>query len=455
MKKNFLILIFLLFLPKIIKADFSPTLINQVMIGQKENAKNEFVELYNPNDISVDLKFYSLRKKTASGSESNLISNKNFQGTIPAKSYFLISTTDFGPQIKADINYSSTSSLSKNNSLLLYDQNNHLIDKLGFGAANDFYVQTIKNPENNEIIKRIKINTENPNNAEDFIIVRDKIEIRNSKNEIITIINNLPETSQNLKQNNESEKNKIFELNAFENIKKLKNNSLVRLEGIVVSLPGEIGAQYFYIVEEEKQDNYLNSIQIYNYYKKFPKIKIGDKIRVLGGVSLNNSSYKIKTKEVEDIKILSSDKILEDIGTTKIADLKNIPTNSLVKVSGTIVQNKTNAIYIDDGSGEILINIKKGTKIDSKAIKEKELYTISGILNVKKEAFEIIILSDKFIISSEKNIEDKMSGEIIKENPLTIESRKKEKQKTIIKYFIVIFVSSLFFVFYCKKIKFI
>ena len=159
------------------------------MIGQNEGAKNEFIELYNPNDFSINLEGYALKKKTISGSESNLISGKNFTGFISAKSYFLISSPEFSKEILADLNYSTTGSLSKNNTIILYDNNKKISDKLGYGEANDFYIQPATEPANNQSLKRIKINLNEANNLTDFIIEEKNIEIRNSKGNIIKINN--------------------------------------------------------------------------------------------------------------------------------------------------------------------------------------------------------------------------------------------------------------------------
>ena len=66
-----------------------PILINKIQLAGK-TAKDEFVELYNPNNSSIDLSGYSLKKKTSSGTESNLVSSGSFVGTISSLGYFLI-----------------------------------------------------------------------------------------------------------------------------------------------------------------------------------------------------------------------------------------------------------------------------------------------------------------------------------------------------------------------------
>lgn len=445
-------LVFLFFIPQVIFAQELPIVINQIMIGQAEGAKNEFIELYNPNTTEVSLEGYSLKKKTASGSESNLISAKKFSGTIPALGNFLISSPEFFEQVRADLNYSTSNSLANNNSLLFYDSSGILIDKIGWGSGSDFWVTPLENPPNNSIVKRITINNSHPNNYNDFKIVETGGEIKNSKNEKITIKNH-PKTVGEAQSGGGGNKKQTISAR-ISDMYRLPNKSLVVVSGLVANLPGELASQYFYIIgADEKTENFIPGWQIYNYYKEFPQLKIGDEVVIQGELSLGESVWRLKTKTAEDITIKSSDNLWEDIKTTPIATLSTIPNYSLVKVRGKILQNKTNAIFLDDGSGEVLISIKKGTEINPKSLEEGSLFAISGILNLGKDKIEILPLSDKFIISNDSAPKEESPGEIIADNPLIIASRQKEKQKLITKYFLtsVALVSICFFL--SNKIK--
>lgn len=437
--KRILLLLLILF-PKILSAQELPIIINQVLVGQNEGAKNEFVELYNPNDQVVNLEGYSLKKKTASGSESNLVSSKKFLGTIPAKGFFLISSPEF-QEIKADLIYSSTASLSANNSLLLYNQNKEVIDKIGWGNASDFYQKALENPNNNEVIKRIKFNYSQPNNANDFIISPDSIEILNSRNEIISIENYFDDT---LHRSRDTESD-LREHNLDE--------KQVEVEGLVINLPGEFGSQYFYIIEEnEKQENYFQAIQIYNYHKNFPNLKVGDKIKVKGELVENDSGSKIKTKEVEDIIILSSNNPWPELKKIPISSLNDLPSDSLIKIKGEITQNRASRIYIDDGGGEILIEIKKGSKINKKILEEAKFYSIEALFIKNKGEIKILPFSEQSIKNLDE-VEEEKNGEMIKDNPLILKSEKRNKEKIIMKYFLTTIVGLTLYFSLEKKIK--
>jgi len=120
-------------------------LINEIQL-EGQTSKDEFVELFNSLNEEVDLASFSLKKKTSSGSESSLVSSDKFSGKIPPKGYFLIApqpnsdgTPNYQGDAPADLFYSGkTYSIAANNAILLYDSNNNLIDKVGFGQAKDF-----------------------------------------------------------------------------------------------------------------------------------------------------------------------------------------------------------------------------------------------------------------------------------------------------------------------------
>lgn len=158
-------------------APLKPIVINEIQTEGK-TVKDEFIELYNPNNFDVDLNGYALKKKTSSGAESNLVSSDKFSGIILANNYFLIAPQDNtdGPQnytglIAPDLRYSGISySVASNNTVLLYDKSEILQDKVGFGAAKDFETAFAANPPASKSISRISgIDTDD--NSKDFIIL--------------------------------------------------------------------------------------------------------------------------------------------------------------------------------------------------------------------------------------------------------------------------------------------
>lgn len=156
-----------------INAASSTILISEIMTSQTSASKNEFIELFNASNNDIDLTGYTLKKKTKSGSESALVSSAKFSGIIPSRGYFLISHPDY-KTINADLAYSSTSySIADNNTVLLYNKEGNLIDKVGYGETTDFETSAATLPEADKSIERKVNNNEmqdTDNNNNDFKI---------------------------------------------------------------------------------------------------------------------------------------------------------------------------------------------------------------------------------------------------------------------------------------------
>lgn len=451
MKRIVLFFFIFLIFPLIVLAQEKnqPILINQIMLEQSSGAKFEFIELYNPNNHQINLSSFSLKKKTASGNESNLISAKNFQGIIFAKSYFLISSPEFCQQIACDLEYSTSASLAKNNTVLLYNSEKNISDKLGWGQSQDFYKSPADNPEKNQILKRIKIDIDSPNNSVDFSLQKDYSEIRNSQGNIIKI--NLPKDSGDKKNNSKNNKKIISQTN-LKNIKNYKNGDTIIINGIVTALPNVLGSQYFYIHDQYKNDSAIYGLQIYNYNKLFPDLKTGDKIEIIGELSITGVepflNYKIKTKKETDIKILSPNNSIPKPRLEKISQLQNNQLGQLKKIKGEITQNKTNQIYLDDGEQEILIEIKKNSGISSKILSEGKTFTITGILGNKNKELKITPLS--LLDIEGETITETIPGEIL--NNKNWEIKPENQRGNFFKYLLII-LSFFVLLFFFKIVK--
>lgn len=123
---------------------FPKIVISEVQIGSETDSKQEFVELFNPNNYEVELSGWYLQRKTKTGSSfSSFASSNLFSGKkISAKGYFLIARDDASFPRHITV----TSALTEDNSLVLKDPNGDIMDKLGFGEASEFETMATVNP---------------------------------------------------------------------------------------------------------------------------------------------------------------------------------------------------------------------------------------------------------------------------------------------------------------------
>lgn len=110
-------------------------LISEIQAGTTQNGiEDEFIELYNPTNRTIDMKEWSLIKKASSGSPYNLVSSAKFSGSIAPKSFFLVAHANYKGVKSADLIYSANSNniAYKDNAVVLYDETEVVIDEVSW-----------------------------------------------------------------------------------------------------------------------------------------------------------------------------------------------------------------------------------------------------------------------------------------------------------------------------------
>lgn len=184
------------------------------------------------------------------------------------------------------------------------------------------------------------------------------------------------------KSNKTKRSNNFYVKTTLEKIKEFEAGDLIDVSGIVAVLPGIFGVQYFYIVGSP-------GIQVYNYKKDFPDLKVGDYIEVKGELSMVNGEARLKTKTAGDIKFIEhkDEPSAEEITSDKLNDDY---AGRLVKITGEITEKKGAIIYLDDGLGEAIIQIKRNTGISSGDFSEGEAVSITGIASRSSSGLKIL-----------------------------------------------------------------
>ena len=142
-------------------------LISEFQVEGTSDLKEEFLELYNPNNSDVDLTGWYVHRRTKTGSsESTFASNTLFGGKkVAAKGYFLIARQGYFTNL-ADIFVDNP--LTKDNSLFLKNPNGQIVDRVGWGEAQDYETSPAKNHDAGQSIGRKSDETDTDNNSVDF-----------------------------------------------------------------------------------------------------------------------------------------------------------------------------------------------------------------------------------------------------------------------------------------------
>lgn len=107
--------------------------ITETYIGNEDNQKDDFVELYNPNLEMVDLTDYYIQRKTEGAKDfSTYVSHDLLAGKkIEAQNYFLIANTSSTFATSADV--VTTYPLTENNTLVLKEPKQEIVDQVSTG----------------------------------------------------------------------------------------------------------------------------------------------------------------------------------------------------------------------------------------------------------------------------------------------------------------------------------
>jgi len=161
-------------------------LINEIQIDSKVGSggtADDWVELYNPNDVEVDLSDWSIQKHSSDEacSISKSYFKKNFEkgAKIPAKGFFLVVNSGANSDLTNMADMTTNWSLSNNNTIYLVSSREKIaggddeaiVDKVGFGSGACFPETSLAlNPNAGESIERKSLGQDSDDNGQDFVI---------------------------------------------------------------------------------------------------------------------------------------------------------------------------------------------------------------------------------------------------------------------------------------------
>jgi hypothetical protein len=141
----------------------SNVVISQIQVSGNTSTHDEFVELYNPTNIAIDITKWKLGQKSKTSTQSATLV-ASMSGSVAPKSYRLITSNTAVSSNSADILYSNKSTfVSPDNTVLLYDKSGNIVDEVGLGAANDNETFATINPDDDQSVARKATETSNTN----------------------------------------------------------------------------------------------------------------------------------------------------------------------------------------------------------------------------------------------------------------------------------------------------
>jgi hypothetical protein len=112
----------------------SPVRINEFSTGVASAAANEFVELFNPGSVSVDLSGYRLVYRSAAGTADVVLATIPATTTVAAGGYYLFGGSAYAGAVRPDQTF-TTGLASSGGGLGLRSADGNLVDSVGYGSA--------------------------------------------------------------------------------------------------------------------------------------------------------------------------------------------------------------------------------------------------------------------------------------------------------------------------------
>jgi hypothetical protein len=379
-------------------ADGSDVIINQIMIEDCENTKNEFIELYNNSDNDIILDGYKLIKKTKSGNKSNLVSSEKFKGTIPSKGYFLIAPQKYAPAIVADLPYSvADASIADDSTIILYDDQTekNIVDMVDYGAVIDINFETKPtfNPPKGKSIER-KNHKDTGNNFDDFVL-SDSI-ARNTKSK--TSVDGIKNTSCTLSENIDENISVEYDKNIYKNISADfdvdyigstdatkytwtfgdGHKSYLQKTTHKYEEAGTYAASITIRGDKDAKKNFEVEVEEY----EAPKVRIIRLSPNPKGVDTKNEWIEIQNDSKKKIDMIDWtiatgwDKLINHKITKKFVIKSKKSAKITSKYCAFTLNNIKNKIELRDPTGETVQKIKYNRKKDK--IEDDEIFAISG-----------------------------------------------------------------------------
>lgn len=328
--------------------------------GNDNSNSGEWIELYNKGEEEVNLEGWQLDDEEE-GSNPYTIKNK----TIKAKEYLVF--------------YRSETKIALNNNgdeVRLIHPDGKITSKVSYNESAKENVAYALDENGNWQW------TETPTPGKANIISAPKDKEDETKDKEDNTEKEKDDQTTSKEEDNDKTDIQISKISIAQARKENKNTQVV-VEGIVSVEPKILGKKIFYIQDQEA------GIQIYFSKAEFPVLRLGDQVEIKGEISEKGGEKKINIKEKEDIKIIShkNPPLPKRIKTGQVGEKYE---GQLVEVAGEITRTSGNVFYLNDGTGEAKVYIKKTTNINKPKMKKGQKFSLKGIVSEAPSDYRIL-----------------------------------------------------------------
>ena len=333
-----------------------------------KTGETEWIELYNPTGVDIELKDYMLASKHGSLPEEIFTFPSNY--TIASQSFFTLAKNE--EQFYGSYNLNPG---LKFDNIVLANSSDYLIlrapagvndiDAVYWGESNSVASYT-KSIAAGHSIERDPFGFDSDDSGKDF--VDRKTPTPGTK--FVAAETDIADSATNIGD-----------------ARGLENGDNVTVIGTITALPNTLSSQYFYIQDA------TGGLQIYSYYKNFPEFKVGDEIKVSGELSEVSRERRLKLSIDSIITVLSHGAPLPP-EKIEISDVDEKLEGQYIKIIGTVAETSGDTFVLEDTeTHRIKVVIKSMTNIEKPKMHQGDQVEVSGIVSQYKDDYRILPIS--------------------------------------------------------------
>jgi hypothetical protein len=158
-------------------------------------------------------------------------------------------------------------------------------------------------------------------------------------------------------------------------IASIADDTLVTLEGTVVAVPGIIGKRSFF----------LDGLEVYQSQDDLAAVSVGDHVRITGTVSVLSDHRRVNIKADGVTMLGSSTPIVHDYAA-------GLSYGSLVRVTGTVSARDGNAVVLATDDENVTVTLGNGVTMKWADLAGKKV-TIVGVLKSSNDSATVVLRS--------------------------------------------------------------